>query len=82
MDTKLTLKLDQSHIETAKKYAARHHTSLSSLVEKYFAFLTDLEAAEGDLISPGVKRLSGVVKLKPDFNLKREKIERLSEKYG
>lgn len=81
MDAKLTLKLDKSHIETAKKYAARRRTSLSSLVERYFAFLSDQEATEGGMISPAVKRLSGVLKLGADFDLKREKAERLSEKY-
>jgi len=81
MDTKLTLKLEKLYIEKAKKYAARQNTSLSDLVEKYFAFLTDVDASGNDLISPSVKQLSGVLKLEPGFNLKREKTRRLSEKY-
>jgi hypothetical protein len=81
MDTKLTLKLDKSHIEKAKKYAMKQRTSLSSLVEKFFAFLTDMDTSKDTEISPTVKRLSGILKLESDFDLKCDKTERLSEKY-
>jgi len=40
MDTKLTLKLDASAISRAKQYAAKHGTSLSAMVERYFESLT------------------------------------------
>ena len=81
MDTKLTLKLDKSHIEHAKKYAAKQKTSLSSLVEKYFAFLSDIDSETGIEITPTVKKLSGVLELESDFDLKNEKGKRLLEKY-
>ena len=35
MDTKLTLKLEQTIIEKAKGYAKAHRTSLSQLIENY-----------------------------------------------
>jgi hypothetical protein len=70
MDTKLTLKLDKAHIERAKKYAAKRKTSLSSLVEKYFCFLADSDSGPDIEITPIVKKLSGVLELESDFNLK------------
>jgi hypothetical protein len=81
MDTKLTLKLEKSHIERAKKYAAKQKTSLSSLVEKYFAFLSDIDSEAGMEITPTVKKISGVLELESDFDLKNEKRKRLLEKY-
>jgi hypothetical protein len=36
MESKLTLKLDQTAINSAKEYAANHQKSLSKLVEDYF----------------------------------------------
>jgi len=36
METKLTLKLDKSIIQSAKKYAKNNDKSLSKLVEDYF----------------------------------------------
>ena len=44
MDTKLTLKLEQSVIEKAKDYAKRQKTSLSRLIENYLLDITDEEA--------------------------------------
>ncbi|MBW8875666.1 MAG: hypothetical protein JF614_11945 [Acidobacteria bacterium] len=46
MNTKLTLKLDEDVIEKAKAYAERRGTSLSRIVEGYFAGLTQEEQAE------------------------------------
>lgn len=81
MDTKLTLKLDKTHIERAKKYAAKRKTSLSSLVEKYFAFLAESDSRTDIEITPTVRKLSGVLKLESDFDFKDEKRIRLLEKY-
>ena len=81
MDTKLTLKLDKIYIEKAKLYAIKRQTSLSSLVEKYFAFLTDMDSMNDLEITPTVLKISGVIKLEPDFDSKTEKQNRLLEKY-
>ncbi len=40
MDAKLTLKLNADAISRAKRYAAKHGTSLSAIVEHYFESLT------------------------------------------
>lgn len=81
MDTKLTLKLDKTHIEKAKRYANKRKTSLSFLVEKYFAFLTDIDNENEIEITPTVKKISGVLTLESNFDIKKEKQIRLAEKY-
>ncbi|RPH99998.1 MAG: hypothetical protein EHM72_10485 [Calditrichaeota bacterium] len=81
MDTKLTLKLDKVHIEQAKRYATKRKTSLSSLVEKYFAFLADANNEVEIEITPIVRKLSGVLHLESEFDIKDEKRNRLLEKY-
>ena len=40
MDAKLTLKLNADAISRAKRYAAKHGTSLSAMVEHYFESIT------------------------------------------
>lgn len=58
MDTKLTLKLDESVIERAKKYASTKKVSLSRLIENYLDSIT-LEDKNTDFeISPFVKSIS------------------------
>jgi len=61
METKLTLKLDKSVIQSAKKYAQRRKRSLSSLVEDYFRGLTASETQQKSRFSPLVEELSGVI---------------------
>ncbi|MBN1542705.1 hypothetical protein JW992_11220 [candidate division KSB1 bacterium] len=81
MNTKLTLKMEKSRIDRAKEYAEKRKTSLSSLVERYFAFLADNDTETAIEITPTVKKLSGVLELESDFDLKDEKRKRLLEKY-
>ncbi|MCL1865613.1 MAG: DUF6364 family protein [Spirochaetes bacterium] len=40
MEAKLTLKLDKSAIDSAKKHAKKHKQSLSRMVENYFRNLS------------------------------------------
>ena len=81
METKLTLKLDKRIINQAKAYAKRHHKSLSGLVENYFKNLTDLQQNEKAELSPPVRELSGVLKLKPDFVLNKDYLAHLEERH-
>lgn len=67
MDTKLALKLDKAQIEKAKGYASKRKTSFSSLVEKYFAFLADIDFDNTIELTPTFKKLSGVLRLDADF---------------
>jgi hypothetical protein len=61
METKLTLKLDDSIIDQAKKYATKRQKSLSKLVEDYFRGLGNDEPSDNFLINPIVRELSGII---------------------
>jgi len=80
MDTKLTLKLDNSIIEQAKSYAKDKNTSLSKLIESY---LSKLVAPDDTYeITPLVKSLSGVIDVPKNFDPKKEYKKHLLDKYG
>ena len=81
MNTKLTLTIDQSVIERAKKYARQKERSLSDLIENYLKALTTEEISKQNELSPTVKSLKGSFKMPKDFDYKKELSERLTEKY-
>jgi hypothetical protein len=60
MDAKLTLKLDETVIESAKEYAESNKRSLSKLVENYFRNLTAKNIPPRKH-SPLVESISGVI---------------------
>lgn len=60
METKLTLKMDQEVIQSAKDYAESNKRSLSRLVEDYFRKLIS-EKDPKNKFSPLVEELSGVI---------------------
>ncbi len=80
MDDKLTLKLNKSIIEEAKRYAKDKNISLSKLIESYLERLTVPDKSAD--ISPMVKSLSGIVKLPKNFDEKKEYRKHLAKKYG
>jgi hypothetical protein len=80
MDTKLTLKLNDSIIEQAKLYAKKKNTSLSKLIESYLSLLN--EPTENQTITPLVKSLSGVVDLPKEFDYKKDYKKHLTNKYS
>jgi dsDNA-specific endonuclease/ATPase MutS2 len=80
MDTKLTLKLEESIIEKAKKYAKERTTSLSKLIENYLQVIT-AETEGKEKITPLVKSLSGIIKLPKDYNHKKGYSNYLTNKY-
>ncbi len=59
MQTKLTLRLDESLIQKAKRYAKQHDKSLSQVVSDYFQILT--RKAEGSETPPITRSLVGVL---------------------
>ena len=61
METKLTLKLDQSVIKSVKIYAEKNNRSLSKLVEDYFRNLVRESEIRKSSISPLVQELSGII---------------------
>lgn len=81
MDTKLTIKLNNSVIIRAKKYARHRRTSLSRLIESYLDSVTQ-DVDDVFEITPLVKSLSGVIKLPDDFDYKKERTDYLIRKYS
>ena len=60
MEAKLTLKLDQGAIESAKRYAKKNKKSLSKLVEDFFKNLVSENNAPA-LYPPLIEKLSGII---------------------
>jgi hypothetical protein len=81
MDTKLTLSIDKSIIEEAKKYARKRNTSLSNLIENYLVSVTEKSKGETNEITPLVKSLSGVLKLDNQAKHKKMYGDYLANKY-
>ena len=79
MTTKLTLTIDDTVIDSAKKYARQKGKSLSAIVENY---LKSISAKDGiaSQLSPKVSRLMGVISLPKDFDYKKELGELLQKK--
>lgn len=78
MNTKLTLRMDESLIAAAKDYAAAHGSSLSQMVANYFAALAQrtksgnphpaLDAEDAQLqeeSGPITRRLVGILQAQP-----------------
>ena len=79
MSTKLTLTIEKSVIEKAKKYAKQKERSLSDLIENYLKAITrDTKTVKK---TPIVKSLKGSFHMPDDFDYKQELTKRLSEKY-
>jgi Family of unknown function (DUF6364) len=81
MDTKLTLKLDQSVIEKAKDYAKSKKTSLSELVENFLQSITEDAPKNDQEITPVVKSLSGIIQLPKNYDSKKDYADFLTRKY-
>ncbi len=82
METKLTLRLNDSVIERAKIYAKSQRISLSKMIETYLDSLTREKDNDKEIhITPLVESLSGVIKLPPDFDYKNGYANYLTEKY-
>ncbi len=62
MNTKLTLRLDDSLIESAKKYSAQTGKSVSRIVANLFEIIKNEKVIEEPEIPPTVSSLRGVLK--------------------
>jgi hypothetical protein len=83
MDSKLTLKLNGTVIERAKKYASNKQLSLSRLIENYLDSLTREQNDEFE-ISPFVKSISSGKRIpnNADYKkLKEDYVDFLDKKY-
>ena len=81
MNQKLTLTVEQSVIEKAKKYAKLKGSSLSNIIENYLKAITKEESNSVDELSPLIKSLKGSFKIPKDFDYKKELQDALAEKY-
>ena len=81
MNTKLTLTIEQTIIERAKKYANGNGRSLSNIVENYLKAITKEDNFESIDLTPIVKSLKGTFKAPKSSNYKKELAKGLTEKY-
>lgn len=80
MNTKLTLNLNKSIIESAKDYAKENRVSLSKLIENYLNSITKKEN-ENSQISPLVESLTGIIPNSENEN-DDSRYEYLRQKYS
>lgn len=81
MHKKLTLNINESIIEQAKRYAKRQNTSISNLIESYLRALTDTKkSTQASNIAPITKSLHGIVQWK-ELDDKKDYTDFLSKKY-
>ena len=83
MTTTLNLPIEKGVAERIKKYAANRQVSVSSIVERYFTFVTamPLENDEQE-ISPLIKSFSiDNVNIPADFDYKKELANARNDKY-
>jgi hypothetical protein len=81
MNTKLTLTIEQSVIEKAKKYAKEKERSLSDLIESYLKAITKENQVETERKTTIVQSLKGSFHIPDNFDYKKELDKKLSEKY-
>jgi hypothetical protein len=81
MNTKLTLTIEQTIIEKAKKYANSKGRSLSNIIENYLKVITKEDNVESIELTPIVKSLKGSFTAPKNFDFKKELAKRLEEKY-
>ena len=62
MNTKLTLRLDDHLIESAKEYSAKTGKSVSKIVSDFFVIIKNEKLNKSCSITPTVKSLKGILK--------------------
>ena len=81
MDAKLTLTIEQSIIDRAKRYAKTKERSLSDLVESYLKIITKETVSNDIILTPTVKMLKGSFRAPKNFDYKKELTDMLTDKY-
>jgi len=79
MKTKLTLTIEQSVVEEAKRYSRKHQQSLSSLIEEFLSQLSHPSKPQPSVVETTQGILKDAYRGKTDKEV-REEIYR--EKYG
>jgi hypothetical protein len=80
MDSKLTLKLNESVIENAKQYAKAHNISLSRMTENDLQIITTGKN-EAIKMSPLVESLTGVIQFEEE-DYRKDYTDYLTQKYS
>lgn len=80
MNSKLTLTINQTVIEKAKRYARGKGQSLSDMVENYLKDVTSEQSSDEEL-TPIVKSLKGSFKDPGHLDYKKELRAALAKKY-
>ena len=62
MNTKLTLRLDDHLIASAKEYSAKTGKSLSKIVSDFFVIIKNEKLEKNNPITPTVHSLKGILK--------------------
>ena len=62
MNTKLTLRLDDHLIESAKEYSAQTGKSVSKIVSDFFVIIKNEKLKDSSSITPTVQSLQGILK--------------------
>ena len=62
MNTKLTLRLDDHLIESAKEYAAKTGKSVSKIVSDFFVIIKSEKLKMSNPVTPTVQSLKGIIK--------------------
>lgn len=62
MNTKLTLKMDRTVVDRAKRYAQRNGRSLSGIAEDYFRTFVGTAPEQGPRLSGTVAQLAGIAR--------------------
>ena len=81
MNTKLTLTIEQSLIDKAKRYAKGKGRSLSDIVENYLKVMINEEMPKVIDSTPIASSLRGAFEVPKDFDYKKELSKGLSKKY-
>lgn len=80
MNTKLTLRLDDHLIESAKEYSAKTGKSVSKIVSDFFVIIKNEKLKKNYQVTPTVQSLKGVLK---DSNLSEKEYKKhIDDKYS
>lgn len=82
MNTKLTLSIDSTIIDEAKKFAKANGQSLSKVVENYLkSLINQKDKSDSMLETPISNSFIGVFETKEDYNYKEALSDELAKKY-
>jgi hypothetical protein len=81
MKSKLTLTIEQTIIEKAKKLVKQEDRSLSNIVENYLIVIKKEDTSENITLTPIIKSLESTSKAAISFDYKKELTKRLTRKY-